>query len=172
MDFMYNGEAEAYQGYFQGDEHWWRKHVVMLYTAYYLFTVGEVVPRAAWTEFAATFLIESVCTIVNAVIIGLMSGYMDELNKKSAELSAKINLTNTAMINLALSRPLKTEISKYTLNTHTTQQLQDEMTGFLEQLKATLRTKVIKTSFSAVIESNSVMRRLLKERTDYIMGLS
>ena len=24
MDFMYNGEAEAYQGYFEGDENWWR----------------------------------------------------------------------------------------------------------------------------------------------------
>ena len=64
-----------------------------------------------------------------------MTTYMDELSRKSAALSAKINLTNTAMINLDLSRPLKTEISKYIYNTHTTQTLQHEMQGFLERLK-------------------------------------
>lgn len=111
----------------EGDENFWRKHLVMLYTAFYVFTVGEIVPRASSTEFAVSFMLESVCTIVNAVIIGYMTTYMDELNKKSAELSAKINLTNTAMINLKLSRPLKNEISKYIYNTHTTKNLQSEM---------------------------------------------
>ena len=47
--------------------------------------------------------------IVNAIIIGLMTTYMDELGRKAADLSNSINLTNTAMINLGLSRPLKTE---------------------------------------------------------------
>ena len=111
----------------------------MLYTAFYVFTVGEIVPRADEVEFATSFLLESVCTIVNAIIIGYMTAYMDELSRKSAELSAKINLTNTAMINLGLTRPLKTDISKYIYNTHTTKNLQNEMTGFLEQLKPNLR---------------------------------
>lgn len=92
----------------------------MLYTAFYVFTVGEIVPRATAAEFGFSFLLESICTIVNAIIIGYMSAYMDELSRKSAELSAKINLTNTAMINLQLSRPLKDKISKYIYNTHTT----------------------------------------------------
>jgi hypothetical protein len=92
----------------------------MLYTAFYIFTVGEIVPRASSEEFAFSFLLESICTIINAIIIGYMTTYMDELSRKSAALSAKINLTNTAMINLDLSRPLKTEISKYIYNTHTT----------------------------------------------------
>ena len=103
-----------------------------MYTAFYVFTVGEIVPRASESEFAVSFILESVCTIVNAVIIGYMTAYMDELSRKSAELSAKINLTNTAMINLGLTRPLKTEISKYIYNTHTTKNLQNEMTSFLE----------------------------------------
>lgn len=93
----------------------------MLYTAFYVFTVGEIVPRASSSEFGFSFLLESICTIVNAIIIGYMTAYMDELNRKSAELSAKINLTNTAMINLGLSRDLKNQISKYIYNTHTTQ---------------------------------------------------
>lgn len=45
----------------------------MLYTAFYVFTVGEIVPRASTTEFAASFMLESVCTIVNAIIIGYMT---------------------------------------------------------------------------------------------------
>ena len=103
MDFMYNGEEWAYQGYFEGDKAWWRQHLVMLYTAYYVFTVGEIVPRATSYEFLFSFLLESVCTIVNAVIIGYMTTYMEELNAESRNLSEKINLTNTAMINLDLS---------------------------------------------------------------------
>lgn len=103
----------------------------MMYTAFYVFTVGEIVPRSTTNEFAISFLLESVCTIVNAIIIGYMTSYMDELSKKSAELSTKINLTNTAMINLALARPLKTEISKYIYNTHTTNNLQNDMSKFL-----------------------------------------
>ena len=172
MDFMYNGQEDAYHGYFEGDENWWRKHLVMLYTAYYVFTVGEIVPRATSTEFGVSFLLESICTIVNAVIIGYMTTYMDELNKKSAELSAKINLTNTAMINLNLPRHIRTEISKYIYNTHTTQGLQTEMDEFLVKTKASLRKRVIKTSFVATIEANYVMRNLLKERTDQIFMMS
>ena len=107
MDFMYNYQDQAYQGYFEGDENFWRKHLVMLYTAFYIFTVGEIVPRATVDEFAYSFLLESICTIVNAVIIGYMTSYMDELSKKSSELSSKINLTNTAMINLNLRPELK-----------------------------------------------------------------
>jgi len=144
----------------------------MLYTAFYIFTVGEIVPRASSEEFAFSFLLESICTIINAIIIGYMTTYMDELSRKSAALSAKINLTNTAMINLDLSRPLKTEISKYIYNTHTTQTLQNEMQGFLERLKPSLKEKVTKASFLSVIETNYVMSGLLKQRTGQIMEIS
>ena len=123
MDFMYNYDDQAYQGYFEGDENFIRKHLVMLYTAFYIFTVGEIVPRATTEEFAYSFLLESVCTIVNAIIIGYMTAYMDELNKKSAEFSAKINLTNTAMINLGLTPELKIDINKYIYKSHTTDNL-------------------------------------------------
>ena len=172
MDFMYVQQEDAYQGFFEGDENFVRKHLVMMYTAFYVFTVGEIVPRATTDEFAVSFLLESICTIVNAVIIGYMTAYMEELNRKSAELSAKINLTNTAMINLGLTRPLKAEISKYIYNTHTTLNLQNEMNGFLDQLKKSLKEKVTKTSFVGLVQTNYVMRGLLKQRTDQIFALS
>lgn len=155
----------------EGDTNFWRKHLVMLYTAFYVFTVGEIVPRATSAEFGFSFLLESMCTIVNAIIIGYMTTYMSDLDKKSAELSSKINLTNTAMINLGLSPPLKTQISKYIYNTHTTQNLQNEMTKFLQDLKPSLREQVTKTSFIGVIETNYVMSGLLNVRTNQIMEI-
>ena len=80
-------------------------------------------PRSDTYEFAMAFLMCSICTIGNAVIIGYMTSYTDELNKKTAELSEKLNLTNTAMLNLKLSPGLKSEINKYIYQTHTTKQL-------------------------------------------------
>ena len=102
----------------------------MMYTAFYVFTVGEIVPRASTMEFASSFLLESVCTILNAIIIGYMTQYMTELSAKAAELSEKINLTNTAMLNLGLPKGIKQDISKYIYNTHTTFTLQEEMQAF------------------------------------------
>ena len=81
-----------------------------------------------------SFLLESVCTIVNAIIIGYMTTYMDELGQKSKALSDSINKTNSAMINLKLSLPLKMEIKTYILNTHTTQNLNRERASFLADL--------------------------------------
>ena len=102
----------------------------MLYTAFYVFTVGEIVPRASTTEFAISFMMESMCTIVNAIIIGYMTTYMTELSAKAAKLSEKINLTNTAMLNLGLPQGIKKDISQYIYNTHTTSELQEEMQTF------------------------------------------
>ena len=107
MDFMYAGSEQAYQGFFEGDDNFWRKYFVLLYTGFYLFGVGEVVPRHGPSEFFAGFILCSLCTIFNAVIIGYMTSYTEELNRKSVELAEKLNLTNTAMLNLKLTRPLK-----------------------------------------------------------------
>ena len=113
MDFMYFADSQAYQGFHEGDDVFWRKYFVLLYTGFYIFGVGEIVPRTSSTEFFSAFLLCSFCTIINALIIGYMTSYVEELNKKTAELSEKLNLTNTAMLNLNLSRDLKKEITQY-----------------------------------------------------------
>ena len=113
MDFMYAAEAQAYQGFFEGNEAFLRKYLVLLYTGFYIFGVGEVVPRSNSFEFFSGFILCSACTIANAVIIGYMTSYTEELTKKSAELSEKLNLINTAMLNLKLSPNLKGQITEY-----------------------------------------------------------
>ena len=113
MDFMYVYEEDAYQGFFEGDNAFWRKYALFLYTGFYIFGVGEIVPRSSSTEFIVAFLLCSVCLIVNALLIGYMTSYMEELSRKSKELNVKINQTNTAMINLQLSHTLKKDIMKY-----------------------------------------------------------
>ena len=100
MDFMYYGMDDAYQSFFEGDEAFYRRYAVLLYTGFYLFGVGEVVPRSTQGEFGIAFLLLASCTIINAVVIGYMTTYVDELNRKSQELADRINLTNTAMLNL------------------------------------------------------------------------
>ena len=80
-------------------------------------------PRSSELEFASAFILCSLCTIFNAVIIGYMTSYTSDLNRKSAELSDKLNLTNTAMLNLKLTRPLKANITAYIYQTHTTKLL-------------------------------------------------
>jgi len=79
MDFMYANSEDAYQGFFEGDENFLRRYALMLYTGFYLFGVGEVVPRASSAEFLVSFAIFSISTIINAVIIGYMTSYIDEL---------------------------------------------------------------------------------------------
>ena len=100
---------------------------MLLYTGFYVFGVGEIVPRAGSFEFFSGFILCSICTIFNAVIIGYMASYTEELSKKSQELNTKLNQTNTAMLNLSLSPGLKTEILQYIYQTHTTEQLQKEL---------------------------------------------
>ena len=107
MDFMYVADEQAYQGFLEGDDNFLRKYLILLYTGFYIFGVGEIVPRASANEFFMGFLLCSVCTIINAVIIGYMTNYMEELSSKTAELNEKLNLTNTSMLNLKLSSELK-----------------------------------------------------------------
>ena len=103
------------------DTNFWRAYLVGLYTGFYLFGVGEVVPRETWIEFLVAFVLLAVCTIANAVLIGDMASYAEELTKESRAFQEKMNLTNTAMINLELKRDLKSKITEYINNTHTTQ---------------------------------------------------
>ena len=49
-----------------------------------------------------------------------MASYAEELTKDSREFQNKLNLTNTAMINLDLQRDLRTKIHEYINNTYTT----------------------------------------------------
>ena len=131
---------------------------MLLYTGFYVFGVGEIVPRSDSFEFFSAFILCSVCTIANAVIIGYMTSYMEELSQKSAKLNEKLNLTNTAMLNLNLSASLKSQITQYIYQTHTTQQLQSELTDFMTKISPVYKRKVTKESFTDLVRSNSILR--------------
>ena len=69
-----------------------------------------MVPRTSKIEFFVAFSLLAACTIVNAVLIGYMASYAEELTKDSTEFQAKLNRANSAMINLDLERDLRTKI--------------------------------------------------------------
>ena len=95
----------------------------MMYTGFYLFGVGEVVPRSTQWEFFGAFSLLAFSQICNAAIIGFLLTYLEDLNEESAEFSKKISLCNTAMINLNLSTNLKKEILTFVIKTHNTKKL-------------------------------------------------
>ena len=134
-----------------------RQYLILLYTGFYIFGVGEIVPRSSEIEFASAFVLCSLCTIFNAVIIGYMTSYTEELNRKSVELAEKLNLTNTAMLNLKLSPPLKAQITAYIYQTHTTEALQKELTNFMSQISPIYKRKVTKETFKNLVEKNKVL---------------
>ena len=78
-------------------------------------------PRTSAIEFLVAFSLLAVCTIANAILIGYMASYAEELTKESRLFQDKMNLTNTAMLNLDLKRELRTKIHEYINNTHMTQ---------------------------------------------------
>ena len=45
--------------------------------------MGEVVPRTSAIEFLVAFSLLAVCTIANAILIGYMASYAEELTKEA-----------------------------------------------------------------------------------------
>ena len=164
MDFMYVQQDRAYQSYWEDEEgsdtNFWRAYFVGLYTGFYLFGVGEVVPRVDAQEFIIAFALLAVCTIANAVLIGYMASYAEELTKDSRLFQEKMNLTNTAMLNLDLQRDLRTKIHEYINNTHTTQKRQAELIEFMRQVSPQYRLKCQEQVFAGVTDDNPVLVKL------------
>lgn len=161
MDFMYNGQDTAYQPYFEADaedENFWRRYLIMMYTGFYLFGVGEVVPRSSWQEFFGAFMLLAFSQIANAAIIGFILTYMEELNRESSEYSKKISLCNTAMLNLKLSTPLKTEIMKFVMSTHHTKKLQQEYEYFMKDLTPYYQSKVTSETMHEITTKNFILK--------------
>ena len=157
MDFMYVSQEKAYHGFFEGQESFTTKYLLFMYTGFYVFGVGEVVPRASESEFMFAFILLSLCTILNAIIIGIMTSFIEELSSKSSKLANKINLTNTAMLNLNLRRDLKNRILKYIHQTHTTSQLQQELENFMKQISPDFKRKVTREVFITLVTNNPVL---------------
>lgn len=69
MDFIWVGSDDVYEVYYSP---MFRKYILCLYTSFYLFGVGEVVPRTD-IEFTIAVFILLISAIVNALIIGNMA---------------------------------------------------------------------------------------------------
>ena len=64
------------------------------------------------------------------------------------------------MLNLDLSRDLKTLILSYIYQTHTTTQLQTELTKFMTQISPVYKRKVTKEMFKELISMNRVLMQI------------
>lgn len=82
MDFIWAGTQPTYEVYFQTDP--LKQYLLNYYTGFYLFGVGEVVPRETNEFITATFIL-IMSAIVNAIIIGNMAIHSEELSRKATE---------------------------------------------------------------------------------------
>jgi hypothetical protein len=165
MDFMYNGQDTAYQPYFEEDGmnvSFWRRYLIMMYTGFYLFGMGEVVPRSSEAEFLGAFCLLAFSQIANAAIIGFILTYMEELNHEAANYSRKLSLCNTAMINLKLSTPLKAEVIEYVMQTHHTKKLQEEFNMFVKDMTPSLLKKVKKETMKGLTQKNFILHTAIQ----------
>ena len=135
----------------------------MMYTGFYLFGMGEVVPRSSDLEFFGAFLILAFSQIANAAIIGFILTYMEELNKESSEYSKKLSLCNTAMLNMKLSTELKADVIKFVIATHHTKKLQNEYEEFMKDLTPYYRSQVTSETMHAITAKNFILHTLIKQ---------
>jgi len=80
MDFILFGTPQAFNFYYDDS----RRMQISWYISFYLFGVGEVCPRTQ-KEIYVAIAILILSSIFNGLIIGNMSLYLTELNKKNAE---------------------------------------------------------------------------------------
>jgi hypothetical protein len=128
MDFIWYDQWMTREVWYT--DQWVRQYILCYYTGFFLFGVGEVVPREE-LEFVCAIFILLISAIVNAIIIGNMAIHSEELSRKSTEFQQKIDLVNTAMTNLSLPKVLTKEVHVYISNTHNTLDRQSELQNFV-----------------------------------------
>ena len=103
-----------------------------MYIGFYLFGVGEVCPRTQ-LEILVSIPILIVSSIMNGLIIGNMALYLQELNKKNADLQKSMDTVNTAMNALGLDEDLRRRVTEYFITTNSTSTLQEELDDFMRK---------------------------------------
>ena len=86
---------------------------------------------------------------------------MEDLNRESSEYSKKISLCNTAMLNLKLSTPLKTDIMKFVMSTHHTKKLQQEYEDFMKDLTPYYQNMVTSETMHEITTKNFILKTLI-----------
>jgi hypothetical protein len=77
-----------------------------------MITGGEVVPQTNVESVTAIFLLV-IFAVVNNTILTIFATYAEELQHKAAELQKTVDLTNTAMANLGLTKELRKDVLDY-----------------------------------------------------------
>lgn len=164
MDFIWFGCPQVY-GYYYSD--WSATYLHSLYTAFFLFGVGEVCPREV-AELTLSILTLILSSIVNGLIIGNMALYMNELNRKNAEFQRKMDTANTAMTNLNLTQDLRREITEFFITTYGSQELQNELSDFMKKrISRTYRLLCSMYIFQFAVKTNSVTVQLFKGGSEH-----
>jgi len=133
-----------------------------------MITGGEVVPQTN-TEATVAALLLVIFAVVNNTILTIFAQYAEELQHKAAELQKTIDLTNTAMENLTLSKELRKDVLEYVQNTHNTKERQRDLTDFIKSVSPSYKLKARLQIFKVIGEKNFIFKLLIDE---YIIKFS
>jgi CRP-like cAMP-binding protein len=102
--------------------------------------------------------------IINNVLLSLFSVYAEELSRKATALQKKMDVSNTAMQNLALPGHLRKTVLLYIKNTHNTQLKQSELKDFMDTISPSFKLKVRICIFKDLGKQNFIFSALIEDK--------
>jgi hypothetical protein len=147
------------------DESLWIKYLSSMYHAVMLFGINEMASRTTFVIVSSCFIM-LFSAIINANIIGQVAVLIGDISRKSVKFTGQIDSSNTAMSNMGLCGPVKHKVRMYLLNTQATQDQQEELEDFLNNISPSLKFKVLVHIFSGTLRSNFVFSYLIGEYSE------
>jgi len=99
-----------------------------------------------------------------------MAILVQDMNKKTVKFQEQSDSANTAMKNLKLKSDVQKEVIYYLLSTQPTQDQQEDLKQFLDQISPSLRLKISSEIFSVTLERNNVLKGLGAEERSEILA--
>lgn len=131
------------------------QYLIAFYHAILILNGNEVgprdVPEYLWV--IATLLAGA---MLNATIFGNIAVLLQEINKKEARFQEKIDLANTAMMNMGLPMSIQTKVINYLLYTQSNLDRQNDFNALQEMVSPSLKMDIIRNIFSPIIMKNPI----------------
>ena len=131
------------------------QYSIAFYHAILMLNGNEVGPRdTSQYIFVSTSLV--VGAMLNANIFGNMAVLLQEINKKASKFQEKIDLANTAMMNMGLPMVMQNKVINYLLYTQSNLDRQHDFNELQMMVSPSLRMDIIRNIFSKIIGQNSI----------------
>jgi hypothetical protein len=162
MDYIFAG-TELY------DEEIFWQYCNSVYHSVMLFGVNEMASRTSLVLSLSSFIM-LFSAMINANIFGIMANLIFDISVKDVKFQEKYDTANTAMANLDFNSATCSKVRAYLITTQATQDQQEELDSFLQNISPSLRFKVLVTIFSVSMKRNRVFTSLFNDYGEESVG--